>query len=287
MNSYPLEKHHREMNMVFAPLFPLFRIAIGLIVFAIVCLIPLTASCEDIRIMDEGDDYYVLAKDNRGLGEILLIMDLEHSSVVQKTLDFHIDKAEICKSRPFISVIGHSYGYGNIVEKSRVVYDVANDKLYEIADSLGETEQRWSEDGEHTYINKGTSFSIIETNNLIEYLESPSDYDESLTVQGHPLGEISQYKWLEEYLIYETGCCESTCWGTLNIKTKTNYFICCIGAGPQTYSSSCQRISRRGENFIEATFINLLENDELKKVSLDFYNSVSDILRQNRLTNEK
>ena len=76
----------------------------------------------------------------------------------------------------------------NSHQQSRwIIYDLEFDKIYDQKLYLDATERRWSASGDYTYINNLTSFSLVKTKFLRDYLESNLDTSKIVKIEGHGL----------------------------------------------------------------------------------------------------
>jgi hypothetical protein len=156
------------------------------------------------------------------------------------------------------------------------IYDITHDLLHEtIFYNYGWFEEkRWSEDGQLTFINKKTSFEIIETRFLVDYINN-KQVPLVLKINGHPKGYIMQAKWMEDYLFYSVSVIDlEKCWGFYNFKNRKNHFITCCGLGVDKieYNKSC-------DDFVDFKpilniFASIVEKNELIEISNDFYKDV-------------
>lgn len=237
-----------------------------LVFFLVLLFTPLALNAENYNI-ESNSDYIVTRID----GNEIKIFNIKTNRNLIKKFDADIEKMELSYSYPYISII--------LSDHRAFIYDIAKNKLFYLGGG-SKYEKRWSRDGKFTFINHGTSFIIVSTNDLVNYLSSENIENLLSRVKGQPLGFISQEYWLNNnWLIYSSGVGEAIAYGAFNIENKKNYFITGCGfinVGEAEFLKKCEDIGSK--NLLIEIFLDKLQKGNLKEITFDFYGSILKIL---------
>lgn len=133
------------------------------VILLLFCTLLVVAACRVIASADEriatASDYIVTCAGEK----TVRILNIPTHLMWEETFDSPIKKLEICSSSPFISVVTK--------ERALYIYDIEHCRRFELGGG-NEYEQRWSENGKFTFINRGSNFLIIQTADLRQYLLS-------------------------------------------------------------------------------------------------------------------
>jgi len=141
-------------------------------------------------------------------------------------------------------------------------------------------ERRWFKDGRFTFFNRMSSFLIVKTEDLREYLNTKKVELVYTEIFGHPLGLIRQEIYLDRYVLYASGVGGGPeCWGILDLVTKKNYFIDCCGFKSNNhYATPCNRGTKNLKRIVRK-LITLIKEKRLKEISNHFHKSVLKLIR--------
>ena len=226
------------------------------------------------QIFVYANDEYIVSQEGEN---VLAFYNGDSSIILKRKFDFSIDKIEICPAYPFLSLTGHSPSN----EQTRIscIYDIEQDRLYGDGLFLDFDEKRWSSCGKYTYFNHVTSFAIVETSKLRDYLAATNKIA-IVEISGHPLGSIWQVFWEGRYLVYGSGLGEMVCWGLFDTEKNANYFLSCCGIKIiANYSHQCEKSAVEPQNALES-LLSILEMNKQKKVTNNFYGDVLEIINK-------
>lgn len=214
----------------------------------------------------------------------LKIVHLATNRVIEKNFETDILHVEISPTEPLVSIVS---------SENRVsLYHIERDKTLHLGGG-GQYEQRWSNNGEFTFINRGTYFLIIKTSELTEYLiqaevhdlhtadEWLLEKDNSMWIKitGHPLSLIEQVAWIDNtWLLYANGIGDNIAFGALDVNSRTNYFL--LGCTYHTLQKSvftyqCEHVDEKTR--LLDLFRDIQNKGELLPISHNFYESIANL----------
>jgi len=200
----------------------------------------------------------------------LRIINLENLEIHKKKFEFRISGFEACSSFNYINIETRIF-ISNKQTIYNYIYDIESNILLKASDvKIWPDTKRWSDNGIYTYIGKETSFIIIETKYLIDYLKSKC-VPIIAEIVGHPDVYIRQKKWLGHFLLYVANPPHSgkACWGLFDAKEKRNYFVSCCGLADKTrFLDLCDFYYDSKE--IVNVLASVLERNDLIEISNNF-----------------
>lgn len=199
-----------------------------------------------------------------------------------KKFEFEIIKLEACLKFPFLYIIGEESDNRGNKNRELYLYDIERDHLESFGSFNDLNEKRWSQSGEYTYLEKGTSFLLLKTENLRSYLKTKENKYVLAEITGHPLGDIWQAAWFDRYLIYVSGLGGGPeCWGLYDFKYRKNYFIFCCNMAPHSEKFQCAKYSKYLSEIINKIMLSG-KSKEIIQISNDFYSEALRILKRKK-----
>jgi len=248
---------------------PLVRKNILLIIAACCLCFAVTPTKSEVLEQQANNDFIVFFENDKTIH----VYDLKKNKAFSRSFDLSLRQLEICPNYPYASFVGQSLdkkGAG----KKYFIYDLEQDKIYNDNLYIDVPEKRWSLTGEYAYLNNLTSFNLIPTKRLRDYLISADFRKKTVEIKGHPLGQIWQVSWIGDKILYASGIDEAECWGFYDTQNQKNYLISCCGMQNNAINvDQCSRKLKESSN-IMALFTIKSEKNEILPISNDFFEEI-------------